>query len=49
MAESDVLNVTLPAFTIWMGKFSSMMSSVLDVYGNLGSKLAFSFPLSKAC
>lgn len=49
MAESDIFNVTLPAFTIWMGKFSSMGNMVLDVEGNLGSKLAYNFPLSKAC
>jgi len=49
LAESDVFNLTFPAFNIYMGKYSSMTESFIDVEGNLGTKLAYVYPLTKAC
>jgi hypothetical protein len=49
MAESDVFNVTLPAFTIYMGKYSSMKTTYQDVSGNLGTSLAYVYPLTQSC
>lgn len=46
LAESDTFNVTLPAFTIFMQKYSSMTRDFTDVEGDLGSKLAYVFPVT---
>jgi hypothetical protein len=49
LAESDTFNVTMPAFQIYMGKYSSMALYEDDVSGELGSKLSYTYPLSKSC
>jgi len=49
LAESDTFNVTMPAFQIYMGKYSSMALYEDDISGELGSKLSYTYPLSKSC
>lgn len=49
LAESDEFNVTMPAFNIYIGKYSSMTQDFTDVEGDLGSKLAYVYPLTKSC
>lgn len=51
MAESDVFNITLPGFSIFMRKYSSMHSNVTDVQDttDIGNHLAYLFPMAQAC
>ena len=49
LGESDEFNVTLPAFSVYIGKYSSMARTREDVDGNIGSQIAYAFPLSNAC
>jgi hypothetical protein len=49
IGESDTYNVTLPAFTIFIQKYSSMTRDFTNVEGNLGTKLAYVFPVTQAC
>ena len=37
LGESDEFNVTLPAFSVFIGKYSSMARTREDVDGNIGS------------
>jgi len=49
LGESDTFEVVLPAFTIFIEKYSSMTREFTDVEGNLGTKLAYVFPVTQAC
>ena len=46
MAESDVFNISLSAFSIYMGKYSSMSTISTDVISNLDYRLSYVYPLS---
>lgn len=49
LGESDEFNVTLPAFSVYIGKYSSMARTREDIDGSIGSQIAYAFPLSNAC
>lgn len=49
IAESDTFEVTLPAFSIFIQKYSSMTTEFTDVEGNQGSRIAYVFPVTQAC